>query len=112
MSSYQKPERVPHELAVEQLSSDLVDDRINAILSLALYDDDWDMVQRACLRLLDDPDQDVVMAAILAIGHGARRHGRIDANVVRPKLNRLARDPALAGRVSDALDDIETFATK
>jgi hypothetical protein len=84
---------------------------MDGILSLALYDPDWRSTQDRCLNLLTDPDQDVVATAILGLAHLARLHRQLDIDRVLPALQQLASVPGLAGRVSDALDDIKIFVT-
>jgi hypothetical protein len=83
--------------------------RTEAILRLALHDGDPSFIEQASIALFDDDDLGVRRGAVLSIGHLARLHGRVsEATVTR--LRALAMEPALAGTVADALDDIVTFA--
>jgi HEAT repeat protein len=107
--SYEPIPRLPRELAEEQLSSDQPELRSEAILSLALYDRDWKDVQERCLTLIQDDNKDVASTAVLALGHLARLHKQLDVPRVVAALQTAAADPILAGRVADALDDIEIF---
>jgi hypothetical protein len=106
---YATPERLPREQALTQLESPESVARMDALLSLALYDPDWRLAQDRCLALLDDPDSDVVATAILGLAHVARLHRVLDLERVLPQLDRLRSQPALLGRVEDALDDIAVF---
>jgi hypothetical protein len=107
--SYEPIRRLPRELAESQLHSDQPELRSEAILSLALYDQDWKDVQERCLVLIQDDDKDVASTAVLALGHLARLHRQLAIARVISALQTTAADPTLAGRVADALDDIETF---
>jgi hypothetical protein len=103
------PDRLPREVAVEQLGSADSVARMDALLSLALYDPDGEFAQDRCLALLHDSDRDVVATAILGLAHIARLHGSLDLERVLPELQRLRAEPALLGRVEDAMDDIAVF---
>ena len=103
------PERLPREVALAQLESADSVARMDALLSLALYDPDWELAQDRCLALLGDHDRNVVATAILGLAHVARLHRRLDLERVLPELERLRSEPALLGRVEDAIDDIAVF---
>lgn len=109
---YIEPPRIPRDEALAALSSPDPRAKVDALLSLALYDDDWKLIQEHCLQLLDDPDPDVVATAVLCFGHLARRSGHLDIERVVPALNTLRFNPAVAGRVKDVLDDIRIFVGK
>lgn len=112
MNSFATPPELPRDEAVASLDASDQKVRIDGLLSLALYDPDWRLVQGICLTLLDDPDQDVRATAVLGLAHLARLHGDLDLDRVMPELRRLQSTPALSGRVEDALDDIETFIVR
>ncbi len=75
--------------------------------SLSLIDPTW--VEAACLRSLAHPDLEVRWAALSALGHLARRYRRLDIGDVLAAVKPLRDNPALAGKVSDLLDDIDTY---
>jgi|SRR6516165_1303574 hypothetical protein len=79
------------------------------LIRLAYHDPDWRWVQDLCLRFLQYPDRSVRGCAVTCLGHLARIHGTIDAAKVLPALRTLQTDIALAGRVDDAISDIEMF---
>jgi hypothetical protein len=108
---YENPTELPRSVACAQLKEGDAKARIQALLSLALYDPDWRWVQDKSLELLHDADSDVVSTAILAIGHLARRHRSLELDRVLPELHRLRADPAFSGRAGDVLDDIHTYVT-
>jgi hypothetical protein len=107
--NYESVARITREHAIDLLTSGTSEQRTTALLSLAHFDSDWQWVQEQCLTLLTDPDAAIRGTAALCLGHVARIHGELDLARVLPALRRLAEDPAVAGRVNDAIDDIETF---
>jgi hypothetical protein len=64
--NYSTPPRLSRKQATADLASADSRKRVDALLSLALYDSDWRWIQDQCLASLSDPDEDVVAAAILA----------------------------------------------
>ena len=96
---------------MDDLASADLRKRVDALLSLALYDSDWRWVQDQCLRLLADSEEDIVATAILGLGHLARLHQRLDLERVLPPLITLQADQRFSGRVSDAFADIRMFVS-
>jgi len=82
----------------------------DAILRASLSEIDAEWVEGACLRSLERPDLAVRWAALTALGHLVRRHGRLDINAVLRAIEPLRLAPGLSGRVDDLLDDIKMFA--
>jgi hypothetical protein len=80
-----------------------------ALLSVTFHDEDWLWVQSSCLKFLASPDENLRAVAATCLGHLARIHGMVDVAMVVPALQAHLSDSAIAGRVSDALDDIEMF---
>jgi hypothetical protein len=84
---------------------------VQALLALALSDPDGAWVQRRALPLTEHPARSVRAAAALALGHTARLHPELSSAATVTALQALEkRDPELAGRVEDALDDVRTFS--
>jgi hypothetical protein len=79
------------------------------LLSTALYEPDAKWAEHQCLLHLDDADSHVRSAAVTGLAHVARIHAALDLERVLPKLAELAHDPAIAGIVSDAMEDIWIF---
>lgn len=71
-------------------------------------DPDWIVSGCACL-ILNSHDNDIQGLAITCIGHVARIHRKIDRSLVATALQFAAQGICLAGRVEDALDDIELY---
>ncbi|SRR6266704_2747874 len=109
---YVKPAPLSRDVAIAKLTGTDRLARIHGLLSLALYDPDWKWVQDRSLELLQDPDLDLVATAILALGHVGRLHGRLELDIVLPELEALKTNEALAGRVSDVLNDIDIFVRR
>jgi hypothetical protein len=82
---------------------------IDALLSAAYHDPDWRWVQEQCLRFARHRDAAIRRVAVICLGHLARIHRRLDTAAVLPVLDDLAGDPAVAGQVEEALDDIRLF---
>jgi HEAT repeat protein len=106
---YEKPRRFSKADAALAFEGGVPRETSEALISLALYEEDWRWVQEAALRYLEHPNADLRMTAALALGHLARLHGNLDTDRVVPALRKLLSDPITAGRASDALDDIEMF---
>ena len=84
-------------------------DMCMALLRLVYHDDDWQWIQDKCIELSGYPDIDVAGLAITCLGHLARIHRTLELEKVLPVLKELRANPELAGRVDDALSDIEIF---
>jgi len=82
---------------------------IDAFLSAAPYDADWRWVQTTCLRFLDHPAKWVRWNAATGLGYIARIHGKLDTEIVVPRLLALRADPEISSNVEDALDDIKRY---
>jgi hypothetical protein len=106
---YEDLPELSRESALEVIATGSEEERVRAVLSVALFDPDWEFAQGVCLSLVDDGSHAVRMAAILGFSHIARIHGRLDVDRVKPVLKRLAVDPTLAGRVEDVEGDRRTF---
>jgi hypothetical protein len=83
-----------------------------AIISLALFDNDWRWVQDWCLRLASDDRSQVRGCAATSLGHLARIHGHLDLARVVPVLEQLTEDSEVGGQADDALGDIQMFIVK
>lgn len=83
-----------------------------ALISAALYDSDFDWVQQKCLEFLNGPDIGLRCTALVAFGHLARLHGRLDFEVVNEQLAHAEQNSELAGYVSDLRGDIEMYITR
>ena len=79
------------------------------LLSETFYNNDWEYVQRECLKYIENEYLDIVHLAITCLGHLARIHKCIDKEKILLILKEKAKDNKLTGVVEDALDDIKQF---
>lgn len=100
---------VPRRRLEQILAEGSPDDVPQALVSAAFHEPDWQWVQDWCLRLSEHPDQNVRRVAVIALGHLARIHRRLDLDRVLPTLAARADEPELAGTVEDTLEDIRMF---
>ena len=111
LSAYAEPRPYSHEEAAAAFCSR--DDQVvcNALVGVAFHDPDWRWVQSQCALLASHSSSAVRGLVATCLGHLARIHRQIDRDVVDPILESLAadRDPAVAGRVQDTLDDFDIF---
>lgn len=81
----------------------------DAVLRASLSNIDPAWVEAACLRSLTHPDLQVRWAALSALGNLARRYRYLDVDDVLAALEPLRGNAVLNGKVSDLLDDIDTY---
>jgi len=81
-----------------------------ALVSIAFHEPDWRWAQDRCLDELSNTNSDIRGLAATCLGHVARVHGALEKTRVLAALTPLLADPVVAGRVEDALNDIEAFA--
>jgi len=91
------------------LASDETEQICQALVSIAFYEQDWQWVQEKCLVLLSSKASAIRGLAATCLGHIARMHGQWDKERVMGALRERMRDPAIAGSIEDALDDIAMF---
>ncbi len=66
--------------------------------------------QSFCFQYLSSKTEAIAASAITALGHIARRHGRLNTETVLPALENVRRRmPSLQGVIEDTIDDIEMF---
>lgn len=106
---YESIEPITKPEAEKIFSSDDNNQITIALISSALYLDDWRWVQTKCLHYIDSEIVELVNTAVLCLGHVARLRQQLDLDVVIPKLRQLGKNPKYKGRVEDTLGDIEIF---
>ncbi len=106
---YQEPTALTRAEAEKIFKSNDVDAICEALVSVALNDVDWRWVQTQALRFANHESPQVRAVVATSLGHLARIHRTLDAAQVVPKLREMLRDKAIAGRVEDAIDDIEIY---
>lgn len=110
--TYEELQPISRMEAERLLSSDDPDTVCRAIVSVALYDNDWPWVEALCIQLAHDPRPQVRGCAVTSIGHLARIHGALHLEEVLPLLEALVADPEIGGRAEDALGDIRSYVVQ
>ncbi|CRM17749.1 MULTISPECIES: hypothetical protein [Pseudomonas] len=106
---YHDPD-LTHDESVTDLATGDVSKVTTALISVGLNETDCTWAQSVCLQHMRDDNEDIASAAIVAIGHIARRFGTLDMDKVMPALQQAMRKcPALSGVIGSAMDDIEMF---
>lgn len=99
-----------HDEAVLYLATSDVSKVTEALISIGLDEMDGEWAQGTCLQFIRHPDDQIAAAAIVAIGHIARRFGELDMTKITPAFEQARRrSPSLSAAVNDATDDIEMF---
>ncbi|WP_392551273.1 hypothetical protein RHO14_07200 [Orbus wheelerorum] len=107
---FNNPEpKTKEELELNFASND-VDLIAESLVSLSLYEKDWYWAQNICLYFLDSDNPIISGLAATSLGHIARIHHNLDKQKVLLALEQKVNDPAIRGRVQDALDDIEIYS--
>lgn len=106
---YENPQVLSKEEAIIQFESGVTDELCKALVSVTYHLEDWEWVESQCLEFLDNHDSEVRGLAATCLGHIARIHRKLHKDLVIPRLKKLESDPEIAGRVEDAMDDIEMY---
>nr|WP_246888835.1 hypothetical protein [Pseudomonas chlororaphis] len=92
------------------LASGVDTDVIAGLISIGLNEGDRVWAQDTCLKYLASETEAVAASAVTALGHIARRHSKLDREMVLPALESVKQKfPSLEGVVADTLDDIDAF---
>ncbi|NVZ49334.1 hypothetical protein HX792_03240 [Pseudomonas sp. B6002] len=106
---YHDPD-LEHDEAVRYLATSDVNKVTEALISIGLNELNGEWAEHTCLQFIDHPDDSFSAAAIVAIGHIARRFGAVDMAKITPAFERARRrSPSLSAAVNNAMDDIEMF---
>lgn len=108
---YREPRPRPQEELERALRSDDVEAVCHALVEAAYHHPDGPWVQAECTRLSRHPDPGPRRLSALCLGHLARIHGALDAEMAEELLTRLARGPEadVRGTVEDARGDVGVF---
>ncbi|MGF6168656.1 MULTISPECIES: hypothetical protein [Pseudomonas] len=107
--TYQDPS-IDHDESIRLLASGAQENVIRALISIGLNEPDGNWAQQICFQHLSSETEAIAASAITALGHIARRHGRLDTETILPELENLKRRmPSLQGVIEDTIDDIEMF---
>ncbi|CAH0193898.1 hypothetical protein GRW89_15475 [Pseudomonas moraviensis] len=107
--TYQDPS-IDHDESVRLLASGAQENVICALISIGLNEPDGSWAEEICAKYLSSETEAIAASAITALGHIARRHGRLNTETVLPALENVRRRmPSLQGVIEDTIDDIEMF---
>jgi hypothetical protein len=95
--------------AEKNFASEDVEKICHTLVAVALHEIDWKWVQDKCLTFFMNESPDISGLAATCLGHLARIHGQLEKDKVIPLLKSRLNDPAIAGQIEDALNDIEMF---
>ncbi|MGE7957060.1 hypothetical protein ACQKQA_10770 [Pseudomonas sp. NPDC089530] len=110
MSLFYQDPSTSHDEATKLLASGVDADVIAGLISIGLNEGDRIWAQNTCLKYLANGTESVAAAAVTTLGHIARRHNKLDREMVLPALERVQQQfPALEGVVADTLDDLDAF---
>ncbi|SEB59507.1 hypothetical protein SAMN04489844_0628 [Nocardioides exalbidus] len=109
MNRYEEPDQASPLLLAAAIEADDPDLIISRLIALALQGAEPEWLTGRSIELGSHPSAQVRRASVVALGHIARVHRSIDADVVVAHLQAMASDPDLAGAAADALEDIEMF---
>lgn len=109
MRKYQTPQYINKKLAEEAFETNDMKTICEALVAVALHEQDWKWAQDKCLGFLESESSDIRGLAATCLGHIARIHRELDKEKVLSALQTHLSDEYISGQVSDALDDIEMF---
>ena len=110
---YEKPTGRVHEEAESLARDGSSEELANALIGLALEDDDSAWTTAFCLRFVDHADEAVRGNALLAFGHLARRFRKLESrDAVLAAIARGLEDASafVRGQADAARDDVTSFA--
>src|SRR3712207_2923395 len=109
--TFTNPEPLGRPEALAALASDDVDEVQNALVAVALHEEDGRWIEEQCWRLANHPDVGVRGTAGLCLGHVGRRFGVVDERSWE-LVRHLCDDPEVDNRPCDALTDLETYVDR
>lgn len=109
MMKFNNPEPKTREELESNFASNNAELIIESLVSLSMYEKDWQWAQEVCLHFLKSDNPNISGLAAISLGHIARIHHNLDKVKVISALEDKLNNPLIAGRVQDALDDIEIY---
>lgn len=104
---YKEPKQLDRDEILRIFSVGSNHEICDALLSVALYDEDWKWSQDQCLHFLNHSDPDVRCMAVIGLRHIVRIHRQLDLERVINSLKNCLQDEKIAGEVQDSIDDIQ-----
>jgi len=107
---YEETAPIARQAAESAIASEDSTSAARALIRVGLWEPERQWAERFCVGGLRDQRGEVRRAALIALGHLARRHHALQLDLVLPAVQRLLRDhPDLAGSADDMLDDIRMY---
>jgi hypothetical protein len=106
---YSEPQPIERNDVLSALASTDEDRAAEAIVRMSYCELDGAWAEQTCLSALTDPRRKVKIAALIGVGHVARRFHSLNRYKVLPLIRVLLDDPEYRGIAEDALDDIAMF---
>jgi hypothetical protein len=105
----------PREITRDEINEGIASDDLNLVsetlVRMSLYESDWKWAEQVCLECLKSDRTEIKVAALIAIGHIARRFRILHLDLVLPAINNLLRDSQCSGIAEDICEDIAMFVT-
>jgi len=108
---YVEIQEMSRDEAAAVLTNGTTDEKIIALLSLALYDNDSKWVETICADYLNDNNPSLRGIAVQCFGHLARIHRVIHDTVIIDKIYQLSNDDnqTVRGQAEGAISDFRIF---
>jgi hypothetical protein len=106
---YQNISPINREEAEKIFNSKDAEKICDAMVSVAFFEPNWKWAQDKFLSFLSNNDPLISGLAATCLGHLARIHRQIEKNKVVEALKDRLKDKRIAGRIEDALSDINIF---
>jgi hypothetical protein len=106
---YECPKAVTKEVAELALSEDDGMKLCSILISVALFENDFPWAQNLIFSNVLSKHQHIAQAAVIAVGHLARIHGKINMDKLNVLFEGVLFKSELSGSIQDTLDDIEIF---
>jgi len=110
LNSYENVMPVDKESADKMFLSKDFELICHALVSVVFHEKDWKWVQDKCISFLMNDNPDISGLAATCLGHVARLHRQIEKERVIILLRSRQNNVKIAGRIEDAINDIEMYA--
>jgi len=109
---FSSPEPITRAELKDRLAAEDVNVSAEALIRMSLWETDWEWAETVCLTALNSDKKEVRTAALIALGHLARRFRDLHLDLVILAISKLLDDPDYQGAAEDALDDIAVFSRR
>lgn len=108
---YDASSEITKEYFLSVISAGVITMICKAIVDAAHFIADYDWLIKQFLPLLDHPDEQVRGVTVTCLGHLARVNEDANKEQLLSILQPLLVNPDVAGRVEDAIDDVNMYLT-